>query len=884
MLKKQLEDYLLQLHVKFKTDEMDMDRLWNLYLDGTVTMDERKACINEYANVFWCLCIKWGGFSETVNLSRHINKMINFVSFFYAISSGKENGFYECKELVFIRFLAWLRDRKSFYNVNQDNKFYDFYRKLNDVIGQVKWVFELEDKGERVFPIHRLLDDAAIGFKLNEEHYLQVVFSLQLFNRIEKISDDKSSIRTKMLEIANEFHIHLIEMLCDGGELLYGGNAGINSAKNGTIVAILKDEILIRNIDKAYFSGDKCDFEGESEENAIAYYYTYRKKKNEMPQTFDYIMKHCPMVSKQMVLRELMKNKIYNVFLGEVFLVNTQTNMFTKVINIFSGNDDFIISGGNIVESKRTLYETFWSQIKREQNGLRTSTIAQSGSINVLTLDFIIEFSAELCSEENNCLEKLTEFNEEDFFQNQLLKVYFEEELHNGRIFPALRKYAKFLSDYMNINQVSIKTEFAQYPNLIMPYIIYVPFDGVIQNFFEALKKEGYIEEEVTLEELKAEVGIGNIYEYKVADEIIPDDKIYSIAGVKIENSRIKPGYCFFAREKKQIYVLGEYDDVIDVLNKISSVSSKYVINRQWLDRPTHLDRLIKIITNIGFDNVIYKNLGTVYKDTFVSNIALYKFLWLMQIFQFDKSKYEKFEELILNGFYCSFVLEPDKMMKKYLEEIEILSENNALIIAKEPDGVGATLNLMIERYSNGDRGSLRMAFDGYTINKNLKEHGGVYYYRNVPVKEIVFLTDNALSGKSTVDMLKYYLKGKRPSDDRRSYIFGKNLLPDILNKNADVKIIVKTIFYSERARKRIQREFPEYEISITGDMLASNSFQWTEEKNEVIRELFGNASETVHKNAQCVLRPCNLPYDQVLPDILKDPTKLIGIFRRKNH
>lgn len=65
----------------------------------------------------------------------------------------------------------------------------------------------------------------------------------------------------------------------------------------------------------------------------------------------------------------------------------------------------------------------------------------------------------------------LTELSEEDYFQNQLLKVYFEEELHNGRIFSALRKYAKFVSDYVNISQVSAKTKFAEYPNLIMPYL-----------------------------------------------------------------------------------------------------------------------------------------------------------------------------------------------------------------------------------------------------------------------------------------------------------------------------------------------------------------------------------------------------------------------------
>ena len=104
----------------------------------------------------------------------------------------------------------------------------------------------------------------------------------------------------------------------------------------------------------------------------------------------------------------------------------------------------------------------------------------------------------------------------------------------------------------------------------------------------------------------------------------------------------------------------------------------------------------------------------------------------------------------------------------------------------------------------------------------------------------------------------------------------------DVLDKNRDVKIIVKTIFYSERASERIKKEFPEYEISITGEMLERNKFNWTEEMNGVIQELFGNATEPICKSAQCVLRPCNLPHDKVLPDVLKDTTKLVGIFRRK--
>ena len=141
------------------------------------------------------------------------------------------------------------------------------------------------------------------------------------------------------------------------------------------------------------------------------------------------------------------------------------------------------------------------------------------------------------------------------------------------------------------------------------------------------------------------------------------------------------------------------------------------------------------------------------------------------------------------------------------------------------------------------------------------------------------------MSGKSTTNMLNFYLKRIKMPGDRRSYIFEKdnNHIPDILEKNKDVKITIKTIFYSERAKEKIKKEFPDYEIDITGDILDNNKFNWTEDMNEVIRELFGNATEPICKNVQCVLRPCNLPYDEILPDILKDTTKLIGVFRRKD-
>lgn len=118
MLKKRLNDYILLLHVKTKAEESDMNSLWELYLDETITTDERKNCIIEYANAFWVLSTKWVGFQEGQNYTTHIDKILKFVSYFSAIASDEEDRFYECKEVIFIKFLVWLRNRKDVYDTN----------------------------------------------------------------------------------------------------------------------------------------------------------------------------------------------------------------------------------------------------------------------------------------------------------------------------------------------------------------------------------------------------------------------------------------------------------------------------------------------------------------------------------------------------------------------------------------------------------------------------------------------------------------------------------------------------------------------------------------------------------------------------------------------
>ena len=237
MLEKELKTLGILIDKKKTTDEMSFQGLWEIYLNNSIKVEDRIENLYCAASVFWKICLKWNGSYEGID----INRMKEFINYIAVNSKTFSEDYYESKEIVFIKYLYWLMTREQAYE-HERERFYVFYKNLNDVLGNVKWIFEVKEQGLRIFPINRLLDDVVTKFQLNEECYLQLVFSLQLFNKVENISNEEQ-IKKTMLKIADDYHIELIKMLCDGGEIWYNKNSGINGAKIGTIEALHNDQI-----------------------------------------------------------------------------------------------------------------------------------------------------------------------------------------------------------------------------------------------------------------------------------------------------------------------------------------------------------------------------------------------------------------------------------------------------------------------------------------------------------------------------------------------------------------------------------------------------------------------------------------------------------------
>lgn len=219
MLKEKLDALKAKVFNISKCSVDEFDTLWKLSITDDYNLEERITCLRIYCEVFWMICIKYG---DSDKCGMNINQMIEFVNFVATNEEIINHPFYENKEDMFVRFLYWLMHRTEEYTTKSKNvkNFMKFYNKLHDVLDMVKWIFSLElEDGKRVFPIQRLIEDVAIDFQLDEEHYLQLVFSLQLFNDVIDEGSTRDVVRDKMLKIANEHNIELIKLLCNDGKI-----------------------------------------------------------------------------------------------------------------------------------------------------------------------------------------------------------------------------------------------------------------------------------------------------------------------------------------------------------------------------------------------------------------------------------------------------------------------------------------------------------------------------------------------------------------------------------------------------------------------------------------------------------------------------------------
>ena len=871
----------------------DFSELWRIF-NSALADNRNRNCI-DFAKTFWTICVSYNG--EVLD-NENVIQLIGFVDSLKTSIVTAKDELYDDKEIIFISFLHGLLHRDQMLNVDNSNSFMDFYNKLYDVIDKVKWLFSLEkEDGRKIFPIRKLIEDVANTFKLDQEHYLQLVFSLELFN-CAKLEEDSDAIKTKMLSIAEEYNILLIKLLCNGGRVCFGVNASLNTSANGTIIVETEDKILIRNASSSYFdigetilepyTGEKGN-EGKEGQAPIAYYYVYDKRSDERLVDLKEILSGCTEYCRLQVINYILNNGNVNVFLGKCFWVKQDTNSFSRPINPFGIQDEEVIisSRGNAKANNK--FEKFIVTMNNEYDEYGCCSLKKRGSFDVLTLDFVLAYYKELVGNGNNDLELLGEKAESDadYLQNILIKIYLSAAFSRGDIFKAIEKYYHFINKYYLFEKVNIETKFSTMNKLIMPYAPYIICDGRLEEFCNKLAEYEYVPNG-EVKYLKKEKKGRTRTKYTIDDVEVHLDNIVNVFMTQVEEEEIIEGPCLYSHDENKVVLVNSYSHNIEAtLKKIKDLSAIGIIKKDSKDVYPEFDSVLQIICNIGFSDFSKNFNRNIYNCVAEAtrNIAIYKLLWHFQFWDIKDKRYDLFKALILEKYYTEFVRDYEEFSKAYFDDLRKDDDEGKLIIAKESDGEGATLCELFKKYEKGIRGGLRKAFDGIQIVSNCKYVGNKYFYHGKEISGIVFITDNVLSGKSTKEMLDFYLKDVKKNTDNRTYLWEHStLVPKIIASNPGIKIELKTILITERGEKKLKADFSGYNFAISSIIkLKDNEYNWTKEVEDMIIDLYEiDPDPSRNEKKQCIFRPCNMPSENILPCVVKDISLLLGLFQRK--
>ena len=881
---------------KEKSTIDDFQELLELIQSSKYTVDERKRCSDDLSKLFWVLCVYYQGENEFPN-NDTIKHLVEYLN---ANILCPKKDVYPDKENVFISFLHALLHRQDVYDTTNTYRFMEFYNSLFDVIEHVKWIFSLQDENkERIFPIQKLIEDVANTFELDQEHYLQLVFSLELFNYAELGDGDKGKIKEKMLAIADEYNILLIRLLCEGGRVLFAGNASRNSTLNGTIIVESNKKILIRNPQENYFIsvGDELDkyngkigTEGKDQDNPDAYYYIYEKNDDEkLVNIRKLLSRKYPTRSRLEAIIYLLKNNKANVFLGDCFWINQNKLEFIKVINPFCDKDDGVITEkGRLAEGSNN-FEKIINTLLNEYDECGACAIAERGKYDILTLDYLLAFFKELVQKSTDYLEKMIEYerNDDDYYQNILLKIYFEDALSKGKVYEAIEKYKVFVKDHFCYSNIDSQTLFSTHNKLIFPFKPFLPFEGDIKVLCEELVKNEYVPNTIT-KKLSIEKSGRVKKKYLIDDNEIQPDHILNLSSCQLDENEIEQGECLYNEDAKNIYLINtKSNGIAQTLERLGEEITNGILDKSKESQYSDVETIISIISNIGFSdkakNFKRKNLGNV--DDATKNIAVYKLLWHFQVWEIEGERYTLFKELILDHYYTEWVLNSTQYSELYFEDLKKDDQDAVMIIAKESDGEGATLRELFDATKDGERGVLRKAFDGNQIASNYKVINGKHLYHEEEINKIVFITDNILSGKSTKEMLMFYLKNSKSNTDKRKYLWEESkIVPQILLSKPQINIEVKTILCTERGREAIETGFQEYNVHVSSVLqIPDDKFKWNEEVEEIVEQLYEPEEERHRRDCiQCIFRPCNMPAENILPSFVKKISLLTGIFQRK--
>lgn len=763
--------------------------------------------------------------------------------------------------LIFLRKLNNLNDIGSETTVIDENMHYQF-EELSETLESMRILFKIEENGEVVFPLAKLLSEVISSEKFKIEALdITTLNTLLLALEVFNMSDYRIQ-KNKLTQLIEQCNIKCLKYLENSTVMKIDElNWKTNFKKNGVLILadIINHSILIRHESKAYFSNiintetNYIEDELNSKGIRIASYYEYNYNYNEKFISFEEIIKSKNKVLILEALNLIYNKKNYNVFYKQAFLCHKSK---LKVVNPFTINDRYTIKEHNSVTTLTSSVES----VTKDCISKYYLEIIEENGLNCACVGLICNL---LEIEPLNPSILLSNLDSEKPYQNQIINNWIINtrnpeinliEIQN-KFFSTLR-YTSSRRDFDNVQFKGLFLYPIKFDEELVDLIINMKYK------FEEVSKYRFYKSKYTTDfnglskniEIEGVKQNNNNVVYHDKDEEFTSEEEFFVIKTSDNNIHVS----------KLISYLGELREKITIENeKLINYHLIKKITDSQLGFINEFMKLHEIALMSHFHNSISFN--SVVKFRLINNILFYRL--------HNDKRWEIFLKIL-------------KLHKKITFEniIDVVHSDarGILYVPKEVNESDSVFSSIVPKYLK----------NGYARNPDiyynqLKLVGSKYELRGHKIFEIIILFDTLQSGKSTIRTLDFYFDkydqkviDQQPNRTVTYYSEGNPVQLATILKTNNAKLKVVFLNGTLDGEAKIKEYFTDFDGDVEITCLNYFNSKADEDIINLANELYGSCR--LKAGNYPIIREFNQPKINVFPEEMLDIEKVFSLFIKK--
>ncbi len=747
----------------------------------------------------------------------------------------------------------------EFKEINKED-FFD----LLDNLERIRVIFKIEKDKRLVFPIGRLLfkiiDTDNIDQEINNVSSIQaLMLALQIFD-----SSKYSTEREKIMEMANGKNLRFLEYLFNRSRRIGECSWKENFKKNGLLILYdrVNNKVLIRNNSRSYFDNDsicreysctKPIAELNSQKKPIAYYVEYELQNWKPIQLKEILSQEDNEPQISQLLDLIYTKNFYNVIYQDA-LYEIDGEIFP--INPFGCNDAFVVDRERGYENRidqisKWLYD--YGLLKVQGVGLRyinLGTIVKMEAIEPIPYsEFGINSDSllgdvvcrwlEKCVDKHRCFDL---FFEEYYTQIKYVldrNELFEKEYGKEYIIPFSMpdKVLTYYENDVRFSTLPLETCFVE-NDLVQGTII-------IKDSSQKIL-DGFSIEDIAGEELGERVIVEKSNDTKIA---LIDNK------------------------NKKIYVGNSVEVYYSIKEKIDGIR-KALPSEEVIKQINERD-----VSDIAEKmNLFRKALDDIHPEIHIKSIARYRLIHHITLLELDKESIGEWLCLLNKHEIVDYsVVKGNSPLDEY---------DGVLYVPKDCSRSQSTLQYINEEYfKNSARRDPVFLYD-----PPIRFKGNSYHLGTSKISKIVFIFDLIQSGRSTCEMIDFYMDDSKPGERRSDCIkfrCGEKVISvcDIINSNDCSDFDIYSIYASnsgmEKVKKHVDKVYSKKTFNVLNPIKELPVSARADENDiDLMNKIYKN---NLHGNMSVgkymVIREYNMPKINIMSNSLLDIKRVVALF-----